>query len=187
MPYTYTNRKGKTYYIRRVEGKRGVRFVCSQKKTDDVLDAIPEGFEMVENPNGQVSCRRKQKSLITDDELKRVEKLVAKLCKGKDVKVERKKKEVILHEVPDGGGPDLAELGFLPGAAAKLQEFMHANRQYEPVLKFTLDDAKSRTFRVERMTWTAGEGWMYLASGDLESLVREYAPHIGEESFFELL
>ena len=86
MPYTYTNRKGGQYYLRRVEGKRGVRYVCSQKETEDALDSVPEGFEVVENPNGQVVCRRKLQSLITDDELERVEKLVKKYARhiGKD-------------------------------------------------------------------------------------------------------
>jgi hypothetical protein len=30
---SYTNRKGKTYYFREVEGKRGKRIVCSTKES----------------------------------------------------------------------------------------------------------------------------------------------------------
>lgn len=187
MPYSYTNRKGKTYYVRKVEGKRGTRFVCSQSKTPDALESVPEGYEVVENPNGQVACRKVQHSPVTDAELATVEKLVRKLCKRKDVKVERKKNDVILHHAPEAVGPDLASLGLLGGAADKLQEFLHENRTYEAVLKFTLDDPGARQFRAERMTWIAGEGWMYLESGPLAKLAKKYAPHVGEESFFELM
>ncbi len=187
MPYTYTNRKDKQYYLRRVEGKRGVRYVCSQKETEDALDSVPEGFEVVETPNGQVVCRRELQSLITEDELRKVEKLVAKYCKKKDVKVERKKEELILHEAPESDLPDFNKLGFMPGAADALQNFLHANRRYEAMLKFTLDNPESRLFSIERMTWSGDGGWMYLASGKLEKLVKKYARHIGQDSFFELV
>ena len=53
MPFTYTNRKGKTYILCQGTTKTGKpRYYFSPNPKDPVLDAIPEGYEIRENVNG---------------------------------------------------------------------------------------------------------------------------------------
>ena len=60
------------------------------------------------------------------------------------------------------------------------------------VLRFTLADEQDRTFRVQRRCFLGSiDGWIDLwmsgREGKLPALVRKFCPHIGQESFFELM
>lgn len=59
--------------------------------------------------------------------------------------------------------------------------------EYHPVLRFQLTDEKSRTFAVERMTYSNEGGWYTLANLPLDKAVTRYIIHLGKESFFELI
>ena len=60
------------------------------------------------------------------------------------------------------------------------------------VMRFTLVDEEARTFRVQRWCFRGSiDRWidLYLAGseGNLKDLVKKFCPHIGKESFFELM
>ena len=94
----YTNRKGNVYFFREVAGKCGTRIVCSTKETENDLSAIPDTHEIVESPNGQVSCRKKMVSEILSDEIALAKELCAtRVKKGVRVEVEIKKKSIVIH------------------------------------------------------------------------------------------
>ena len=68
----------------------------------------------------------------------------------------------------------------------KFQEIVEETLRFEPALKLELSDKKTRTFSAYRMCWSGECDWMFLDSGRLEKLVKALAPHIEQESFFEL-
>src|SRR5438552_12517372 len=61
MAFAYTTRRGKTYYLH-TGPKRGggIQHYVSTDPKGSVADAIPEGCEIYETPNGQVYLRRKK-------------------------------------------------------------------------------------------------------------------------------
>ena len=69
MAVEYTNRIGKTYYLREGKTKTGKpRYFFSSNKDGkgEAVKEIPEGFEIYEHPeNAQVFLRKKRLQLIT--------------------------------------------------------------------------------------------------------------------------
>jgi hypothetical protein len=60
------------------------------------------------------------------------------------------------------------------------------------VMRFTLADEQDRTFRVQRWCIRGSIDdwinlWMSRGEGKLHDLVRKFCPHIGQESFYELM
>jgi hypothetical protein len=70
MPFTYTTRRGRTYY-RHTGPKRGggIQHYISTDPDGAVAEAVPNGFEIYETPNGQVYLRKSKPALIRPDEL----------------------------------------------------------------------------------------------------------------------
>jgi hypothetical protein len=56
------------------------------------------------------------------------------------------------------------------------------------VMRFTLADEDERAFRVQRWCFRGSiDLWMSGSEGKLSDLVKTFCPHIGRESFFELM
>jgi len=184
MKYTYANCRDHVYYVRRVTGKRGNRFVCSQKESADDLETLPEGFEIAETPNGQVSCRKALVSLIRPEEMELVQILAAKFASPALIKCERKEDAILVYSAKT---PNLAGLGF-PGIkpGVNIRDVWAKILQFQAVLKFELFDQINRKFAASRMTWRGDCDWMLLNEGTLESLLKKYAPHIEKDSFYDL-
>lgn len=183
--FTYVNCRGDVYYLRAGKSGRGggTQIICSKKCTPDALEAIPEGMEIVESPNGKVSCHKKQQSAILPQERELLEKWIPKLFKQAFVKIEVKQKELIVHGAETTRYKSLPIGIPLEGALKLLEKFV----VYEPFFKFELDDPEARLFSVFRMCYMTIDGeWMYLESGSLEAFAKKYLPHIAKESFFEL-
>ena len=73
-----------------------------------------------------------------------------------------------------------------------LTELPTFNQRYMKVMRFTLVDEKNRTFRVQRWCFRGSiDRWIDLyesrSEGKLADLVKRFCPHIGQESFFELM
>jgi len=186
---TYKNRKGTFYYFREVSGKRGTQIVCSQTESDNDLSAIPETHEIVESPNGQVFCRKKMKSNITREEASCAENMVpSMMAPAIRILVETKKNVLIIHSADTSDFNELAKLalGWCADSAG-VKAITEGNLRYEPTLKLELADKKERRFALYRMCWVGGDpDWHYLDEGHLPALLEKYAPHIGQESFYEL-
>lgn len=53
MAFTYTNRKGVTYYLRAHETKTGkTRYTFAKTPGANAADELPDGYEVRENVNG---------------------------------------------------------------------------------------------------------------------------------------
>lgn len=193
MPIQHINRKGDTYYLHEGLTKTGKpKYHFSKKTSAEQRETVPEGFEVYENPHGQVFCRRQQKRHITDSEIETVEAALRAHQKDDFTLVDVKGKDIIVWE---SNARELAE------TAAKLsREFgfgriapslnLQSSIQYHELLKFTLIDPEDRLFSSYRWSWRGSiDDWMPLmgVSSTLPELIQELAPHIGEESFFELM
>ena len=70
MPVTYVNRYRDTYYLHAGKTKTGKpRYWFSTKAEGDLVDAIPEGYEVYENPDAQVYFRKIVPQLVTPAEI----------------------------------------------------------------------------------------------------------------------
>jgi len=180
----YKNCRGDTYFVRKTEGKKGVRYVCSTKESNNDLVQLPEDFELTENPNGKVVCRKKLQSLITCEEFISADKLVSQLTNPDAVKLELKKKEIIIYATDPSRLMFLGMPSVNPNFSSR--DIFNKIAYFEAVLKFELFDSIERSFIAYRMTWRGDCDWMLLGKGKLDFLIKELVPHIGKDSFYEL-
>ena len=185
----YVNRKGDIYYFREVSGKRGTRIACSKKESENDLATLPDAYEIVEAPNGQVWYRKKIEYDLLPEEIKLAEELCPKLVKkNARVVVEAKKKMLVIHSANTDSMNDLWEFmgGFGPGSQRGAM-FLEKSLHYEAVLRLELSNKEKRTFSVFRKCWVGSyPEWICLADGPLKKMLKKYVPHIEQESFFEL-
>jgi hypothetical protein len=148
------------------------------------LEVLPDGFELVETPNGQVSCRKILVSLILPEEFELAQKTAVKLATPALIKCEKKGNEILIYSAAN---PDISELDFLTCVPkAKMMEIFSKMIQYQAVLKFELIEAANREFAAYRMTWGGDCDWMFLGIGKLKAMLNKYAQHIEKDSFYEL-
>lgn len=188
----YENRLGKVYHFRAKKTKLGkVTYVASTKSSPDDIERIPSGYEIYENADGQVFCRKKLVSNILPSEVACLKAWRRKLEDKRQARVfiDVKENEVTVHSCqhPEVAEARLGSLFGFPmmrmgnGRASEL--FVH----YQSNLKFVLDDPESRAYSVYRMCYRGEGGWMYLDSGTLDVLAKKTMPHLELESFYELM
>ena len=184
MAFSYTNRKGKSYYLHAHKTRRRkVRYVFARSIGDGALDEIPPGYEVRENINGQVTLGKVRPRLISEIEERAVRSELARLSLD-SYRVDVKDSAIVVYE-PEGGADLPSSFTFLP---TRLRMGAARGRNYRPVMRFVLVDAETRTFRLERMTYRGEGGWSWpLDHGKIGKLARKALPHLGQESFFELL
>ena len=193
MPITHTNAKGKTYYLHQGTTKtEKPKYDFSTKSEGPLADAIPEGFEIYENPNAQVFLRRMPPKLITDEERQIVEDGMRKYAEVQDYKIDVKGNAIVVYTA-DQDIETLADVfkDMYPGPAAntQLMTLLRKEIHYSPMLQFILEDAQRRTFVTQRYCFRGAiDDWVYLGTpGKLATLAQKYVKHLGKESYFELL
>jgi hypothetical protein len=165
MAVTHVNRKGQTFYLHETRTKTGKpKFFFSMKDDGVLVGSIPEGFEVYENPDAQVFLRKKLPRFITDHEIAAVREGLRKYAKDRPCMADVREKHIVVY---------YSERGDL----------------YQKVLRFTLVDENSRRFAAERWCFLGSiDDWIHLSGGsELPDLVKKFCPHIGKESFFELM
>jgi len=191
MPITYTNAKGKTYYLHQGTTKTGKpKYYFSTKSEGPLADAIPEGFEIYENPNAQVFLRRIPPKLITDEERQIVEDGMRKYAEVQDYKIDVKGNAIVVYTA-DQDRETLADvfkdLYPTPAAYTQLRTLLRQGIRYSPMLQFILDDEKRRTFLAQRYCFRGSvDDWIDIGYGPLTTLVKQYVKYLGQESYFEL-
>ena len=78
MPITHTKRKGVTFYLGRGVTKTGKPRCSFAREPDkgEPVEAIPEGYEIIESVNGVVSLAKVRPILIRPEELALVQAAV---------------------------------------------------------------------------------------------------------------
>lgn len=194
MSISHANRKLKTYYLHEGKTKTGkLRYFFSPKAEGNLVEAVPDGYEIYENPNGQVFLRKIADQLITDEELAIVDQGMKRFTQLTHYKV-NVKKDVISIFTPDQNVPFiLALITAAPSAASKREdeilESVEQTLSYSSELRFVLVDQQRRLFQTQRFCYLGRiDDWIDIGPVDqLATLVNTYVKHLGQESFFELM
>ena len=190
MTATYTNRKGKTYYLHQGKTKLGnPKYFFALRDEGDLVEAIPPGYEVYENPNGQVYLRRMQTQIITDEELAIVKSGMRQYSRLEHFIVDVKKNAIVIH-TPDQDVDLLTDtFSFLAGARqTRIDAALRRVLTYSPMLQFVLTDKAMRLFETQRYSSLGSiDDWIAIGDEDgLPKLVKSYVKHLGEESFYDL-
>lgn len=198
MAVTYTNRKGREYYLCQGFTKTGrPRYYFSREQKGKLVNEIPEGYEITESVNGIVSLSRSRPKLLLEQEIAIVEEAIKKHLQGGKYRLGVKPKEMTVYEQV---GPDFqeiatmlaGELGF-PGVirddfTRRLEEERNTYAQYTAVMKFVLSDKINRLFHAERMCYLGSiDDWIRIEyNRPIKELAAELIPKLGTDAFFEL-
>lgn len=195
MPVKHTNRKGKTFYLHRSFTSKGnPKYYFSSKKSGDLVEDIPAGFEIHEKPDtAQVFLRKTRPSRITDDEREMTLREARKAAETDHILVEVDGDSLVVHfaEPNDRLMNELyGDMGLSPAKFEQLaRSFERKYLDYQKVLRFTLADESKRLFSVERWCFRSSiDDWFPLkVASPLAEIVPRYCRHLGKESFFELM
>jgi hypothetical protein len=210
--FSYTNRRGVTYYVHESRTKTGARRYLVKRSARGALAECPAGMEIVESVNARVSIRKVRQRIILTLEEEQVRQALEKHGR-EEYRVEAKGRDLIVHE-PDYDVEEIAELmdplaawGPLAqeldrtmrrqmGAAAcekhrqqkrqRVRRHLQRTMRYSPVLRFRLEDPTQRLFAVERMSYRGHGGWLPLTAGQaLAAACDRYVPLLGTDELFE--
>jgi hypothetical protein len=191
VPITHTNAKGKTYYLHQGTTKTGKpKYYFSMERNGELAEPIPAGFEIYENPNAQVFLRRIPPKVITDEERQAVEDGMRKYAEVQDYKIDVKGNAIVVYTADQ----DIETLAGLfqdlypdPTTNPQLLTLLRNEIHYSPMLQFLLEDAQRRLFTAQRYCFRGAiDDWIDIAYGPLTQLVKQYVPHLGQESYFDL-
>ena len=152
MTVTHTNRKGKIYYLHQGTTKTGKpKYFFALRDEGDLVDAVPPGYEIYENPNGQVCLRKIRPQLITDEEVATVEAGMRQHCRLENYIVDVKKDTILVY-TPDQDVDLLAEtFEIFPGVQVEqVKATLQPLLSYSPMLQFVLVDKEKRLFETRR-------------------------------------
>lgn len=188
MTIDHTSRTGKTYYLYMGTTKTGKpKYFFSMKKAGKPVDAIPAGFEIYENVNGQVFLRKMPKQIITPDELALVEAALRARGEAWEFRAEVKKDAIVVYESgTDVGGVGDLILTYTGRPMSAAEQLRHAH--YMAVMRFVLADKDNRLFITERFCFKGSiDDWIYVdGPAELSAQLGKYIKHLGQESFYEL-
>ena len=186
MPVPHIDRRGQMYFLHAGTTKTGKpKYWFSMKAEGDLADSIPEGYEVYENPGCQVFLRKIVPQLVTPDEVAVVEDGLERFAPGQNCIVDVQGEHIVVYHA-ERVTIDLEDFGF------GIRPLPVRYRDYMKVMRFTLVDEGARTFRVQRWCFRGSiDRWIDLwtsgSEGKLTGLVEKFCPHIGRESFFELM
>jgi len=195
MSVTYTNRKGQTFVLCKQETKTGKpRYVFARQPVGEIVEQIPDGYQIRESVNGVVSLARSHLQIITPAEKEIIEKLLKRHPKKENFRWDVKDTEIIIYEQIGPGAEELRiifrSLGsFSPKVLDQhIKKHINKHARFAPILRFLLVDREKRTFRAARW-YSRGtqEKWLVLSdSGPIEQLAQHIIPKLGTNSFDEL-
>jgi len=209
-PYCHKNRHGEVYYvdIRRPTGERK-RYVMVKDRAR-AMDALPDGYEVRESINGHVSIGRRRARHIREAEESLVRAALRRIRPfAYELEVGRKSLTIFASSQDWKCFSESVDAEFSAGFAAALEEMFerrygreladlfrarrlrrdgHSRRpRFYPLLRFELVDRTRRIFRVRRICFTGDSDWLDLQDLPLPAAVMRYVPHLGRDSFFNLM
>jgi len=190
MTVTYTNRKGKPYYLHQGKTKLGnPKYFFALRDEGDLVQDLPVGYEVYENPNGQVFLRKTRPRIITDEEVAIVETGMKQYCRLKYYIIDVRKDAIVINTADQDVDSLSNTLSSLAGGRQrKVDAALKRVLSYSPMLQFVLIDEVKRVFETQRYCFLGSiDDWIVIGSTDtLPKLVKTYVRHLGEESFYDL-
>lgn len=206
--FSYTNQYGATFYLHHVCGTDGRTYHVMRKNAGGAARRLPDGMEIRENVHGHVTVRRLRSARITplEDRLLRVamenlrpfayrldidDSAATVYASAEDRKCFL---ESLDAEFADGFSEALSK-ALAKRYAPELVEMFRARRKeqnakrprYYPLLRFVIVDKHERRFAVERVCFSGESNWLRLEILPLSAAVMKYLPHLGRDSFFDLI
>jgi hypothetical protein len=188
----HVNRKGQTYYLHHRRSKTGVSHYhfSTKAKGGNLVEALPEEYEIYESVPGQVFLRRKKPRMISDIELAVLRHVLDRQLQRPIYKLEEQDAAVIVYlaEVHLGFEGDPL-WGLLSPSSEDFRRRRTASANYTAMMRFVLSDSDARLFAVERYCFRGSvDRWIHLAGPDrLAALGERFLPHLGHDSFYELM
>jgi hypothetical protein len=198
VPITYTNRKGRTYYLCQGVTKTGKsRYYFAREPKDTVLGEIPQGYEIRESVNGIVSLAKARPIELLESEISVAQAALRAHPKARHYRVDVKPKQITIYEHV---GPDLMELVtdlandlgigemLRSDIAQRMQEEERIYGQFTPVMRFILTDSEKRHFKAQRMCYLGSvDDWIDIEfDRSMAELAPTLIPTLGTDEFFEL-
>lgn len=198
MHITYTNRKGRTYYLCQGTTKTGKpRYYFSREPEGTPVEEIPVGYTIRESVNAIVSLVKARPALLREEEIAEVQAAVQQHRQAKLYRVDAQAKRITIYEHV---GPDMRDL--LKSLATELRtsglwDKDMAQRaeaeervygQFTPVMRFDLTDSQQRYFKAQRMCYRGSiDDWINIEfDKPIKELARSLIPTLGTDEFFEL-
>ncbi len=179
MTVQYTNRKRITYYLHEDNTKTGKdRYYFSTKDEGNLVDALPEGYEIYEHPYSQVFLRKVHPQPILTAERQLIDEYFNKIkssrqyladVNGKVVTIFMSNEDVdFLKEIISAARPE----GF------SIESALNFSLSYVSVIRFILKNEETRTFIVQQFTFPGCENeWIDIGGPDsLENLFKSVVP-----------
>lgn len=193
--FTHTNRRGEVYYLQRKArrgGGEGLSF--ARNMSGAPVDCLPEGYEVYEKPeNAQVFMRKVKPSAILPSEERAVTTAVRRLAGLEHFIVQREDKSLVVYLAdiePEGTLQRISTSGRMTaGDVEAMKRYMLTWASYDKRMRFTLTDAVNRMFFAERWCYLGSiDNWIHLKwNRPLAELLATYVPHLGRQSYFELM
>ncbi|MEN8907649.1 MAG: hypothetical protein ABF289_16995 [Clostridiales bacterium] len=162
MGFLYTNSLGDNYYLHKGLTKKGnTKYWFSKKMDGDLVNSIPDNYEIYEEPNGMVYLRKIQPQIFSKQEIKTIE---SNIPKNLNYKIDTKKNIITIF----------------------LSEGLYS--RYQPLMRFVLVDKKDRIFEAQRFCFKGSiDDWIELDSSEyLNKLANKCCTHLGKDSFYDL-
>jgi hypothetical protein len=194
MPFTYTNRKGFTYFLNKGVTKTGKpRYYFAREQKNEVVEQIPQGYQVEESVNGIVSLVKARPQLIQPEEAASLEAALKRHPKARNYRLAVKNDQMIVYEATGMDIDNLREImgpvGLkMSGIEDRLKVELDRYTQFTPVMRFILDDRETREYHVERWCYLGSiDDWLYVGhSGKIDSLAKKLIPTLGTDEFYEL-
>jgi len=190
MPVTYTNRKGKTYFLCKGTTKTGKpRYYFAGEQKGEPVEEIPEGYKISESVNGIVSLGKDRPSLIRTEDVAVVEAEIKHHPKRRRYRVSSKHDRIDVYEMV---GPDAESLTEIFGdvfpvsrSIEQAQTFLESHSQYRVEMRFILADPENHTFRAQRWCYLGSvDDWIDIDYGAIDRLAKELIPLLGTDELF---
>jgi hypothetical protein len=195
MPLEHVNRRGERYYVLQGTTKTGnPKFYASRKPDGVRVERLPPDYEIYEHPaQGLVSVRKIRSSRVLPAEREAMQRWTRELAGVRRFQVAVEGDSLVIYTAgidPEQSVRVLSRLfGTFPEGAAAAEDWIADHATYQPMLRFTLVDERKRRYVAERWCFLGSiDDWFPLSGGQtLDKLAKKYLPHLGQESFFELM
>ncbi len=187
MPVKYTNKKGKEYYLHQGITKTGKpKYYFSPKREGNLATGIPEGFEVYENPNGQVFMRKAQPKIIEDEEVAIVEQELKKSSRYKYCLLDVNENAIVVYIHNQNLELMAEKMNLPPGWEIAVEKYLKQSSSYSPGWRFLLSDKGQRIFVAEKYcNGKLSDYWRQIEQpGSLRDLVRQVIKPIEDDFFF---
>lgn len=190
MAIEFTNRKGKTYYIKARKTKTGkTTYTLTKSKSIDCVDKIPLNYEVYEKPeNGQMVLRKKIPSKFTLQDLHIIKTSLERNDTLSGFKLDIRGNELIIYTSEEQELGSLLE-SFSPFLKYKREQLRNMFMSYSAMMKvLIMDEDALGKYVIQRYCFRGSiDDWITIGiSEDLKTVIDKYSYHLGKESFFEL-